>query len=211
MLLPALSKARARAKSAVCISNLKQLGLAALMYAEDNNNYIYITTSAKGGWLKYWSPYAKDIHKVAVCPAWSPYTYSTETNIYGIRVRAQSDVIHKIGAGGDAYSMFLHLKSINNPSLYWFIGDSIRDESSNVGHLKQQYNIIFGGQTNPGKAHFRHPGATINLLFVDGHVESVNKARFVHCTMTGEAPNASFLWVINEKLERENLADNYLE
>ena len=35
MLLPALSKARARAKSAVCINNLNQIGLGLKLYAED--------------------------------------------------------------------------------------------------------------------------------------------------------------------------------
>ena len=40
MLLPALSAARASAMSSTCISNLKQLGLAANLYADDNNDQI---------------------------------------------------------------------------------------------------------------------------------------------------------------------------
>ena len=35
MLLPALSKAKAKAKQTECINNLKQVGLAVLSYAED--------------------------------------------------------------------------------------------------------------------------------------------------------------------------------
>lgn len=38
MLLPALNKARGRAHSAACISNLKQIGLAALSYVNDSDN-----------------------------------------------------------------------------------------------------------------------------------------------------------------------------
>lgn len=35
MLLPALAKAKARANSTLCRSNLKQMGLAVFMYADD--------------------------------------------------------------------------------------------------------------------------------------------------------------------------------
>src|SRR6185312_2728304 len=38
MLLPALAKAKERAQTAACLANLKQLGLAWLMYSDDNNN-----------------------------------------------------------------------------------------------------------------------------------------------------------------------------
>ena len=40
MLLPALSSARASAMSSTCISNLKQLGMAANLYADDNKDQI---------------------------------------------------------------------------------------------------------------------------------------------------------------------------
>src|SRR5437879_5630430 len=38
MLLPALSRAKGQAKAAQCIGNLKQIILAASMYAEDNKD-----------------------------------------------------------------------------------------------------------------------------------------------------------------------------
>ncbi len=40
MLLPALSAARARAKSAQCVGNMRQIAQAMLGYADDNNNMI---------------------------------------------------------------------------------------------------------------------------------------------------------------------------
>ena len=40
MLLPALSRAREKARQAACMSNLKQIGIAFFMYTEDNDGYV---------------------------------------------------------------------------------------------------------------------------------------------------------------------------
>ena len=40
MLLPALSKAKAKATAIHCMANLKQVQLAWTMYADDNNDFI---------------------------------------------------------------------------------------------------------------------------------------------------------------------------
>src|SRR6266480_7084272 len=39
-LLPALSRAKAKAQGVVCLNNLKQLQLAWIMYVEDNNDWL---------------------------------------------------------------------------------------------------------------------------------------------------------------------------
>src|SRR3989442_12458467 len=55
LLLPALSRAKARAQSVVCINNLKQLQYAWLMYVHDNNDVMPLNIAGSfggggGGW-----------------------------------------------------------------------------------------------------------------------------------------------------------------
>src|ERR1035437_7203980 len=63
MLLPALNTARERARCALCVSNLRQLGTAITMYADDHNGLYppgYIATV--GDWSLFIGPYlAKNV------------------------------------------------------------------------------------------------------------------------------------------------------
>lgn len=57
MLLPALSKAKARAQNIRCVNNLKQLGLANRMYSDDNSDHLaypnWGVNTDQAGWLYY--------------------------------------------------------------------------------------------------------------------------------------------------------------
>ena len=48
MLLPALSRAKLKATQAACLNNLKQLGLAYVMYVGDNNDKLLVDTAPAG-------------------------------------------------------------------------------------------------------------------------------------------------------------------
>jgi prepilin-type N-terminal cleavage/methylation domain-containing protein/prepilin-type processing-associated H-X9-DG protein len=50
MLLPALAKAKERARRAGCLSNLKQVGLACRMYANDNRDKLPVLQHANWAW-----------------------------------------------------------------------------------------------------------------------------------------------------------------
>ena len=55
MLLPALSKAKARAQGVVCLGNLKQMGMTWLLYADDNNDRIPPNEHPQhGSWVRGW-------------------------------------------------------------------------------------------------------------------------------------------------------------
>lgn len=58
LLLPSLSKARDKAKQAVCLSNQRQVGLASMSYINDNNSYAPLDDAEVGfgitGGRKHW-------------------------------------------------------------------------------------------------------------------------------------------------------------
>ncbi|MBQ6471220.1 MAG: DUF1559 domain-containing protein, partial [Victivallales bacterium] len=73
MLLPALSKAREKARDVSCKSNLKQVGLALLMYAEENEDYSIPYTMGNGS-TRFWK-YRLETYlpnnKINFCPSQS--------------------------------------------------------------------------------------------------------------------------------------------
>ena len=171
LLLPALSQAREKARQGVCMSNLKQIGLATLMYVEDydgwfptDNPTLNDSCNPQGKIRPYltnqpYIPYApsgpgyyynKYFPKVYVCPSKrapkTSYGY-WYNHAYGYNFPAL-----------DTYSTYHKVARINRikkPSQLCMWGDSIQWSISwNYVDLK------------------RHNGFT-NMVFVDGHVEPV--------------------------------------
>ena len=67
MLLPALSRAKSKAQSIKCISNLKQIGLANYMYFSDENKPVNYD-SWPDLWMKRLLEKYQAIHQVRFCP-----------------------------------------------------------------------------------------------------------------------------------------------
>jgi prepilin-type N-terminal cleavage/methylation domain-containing protein/prepilin-type processing-associated H-X9-DG protein len=76
ILFPVFAKARERAKATTCLSNLKQFGLASLMYSNDYNDKLvpYVSVSPTGStepnarYTKLLFPYVKSL-EVFTCPS----------------------------------------------------------------------------------------------------------------------------------------------
>ena len=77
MLLPALSKAREKAKTITCVNKLKQQGTASMMYLQDNDGCVVYAGSQYSSEIKntiFWFTSLKPYLNLSYCPSWSdPY------------------------------------------------------------------------------------------------------------------------------------------
>ena len=186
MLLPALSQARERARQAICISNLKQLGLALFMYADDYDGWIMPPQSAgtegewtrklcgssggRGAYVNNWSLF--------VCPSFPPY--KGQKGAY----EWYSLYLTYAMAGEYDYTVAKNTKRVYRPQDSELLVDSISVSPPSwvqttlgiSGPVQYFYVRKFRGAAENQKIHFRHNGRA-NMLFFDGHVESVDENR----------------------------------
>ena len=71
LLLPAMSRAKARAQGIQCISNLRQLGLAHFMYVNDHGHTIPYRLD-DNLWMRSLMKLYAQVDKVRLCPAGLP-------------------------------------------------------------------------------------------------------------------------------------------
>ena len=167
VLMPALTAARAQARAVACLSNVRQIATAAIMYANDNK--VYVTFISANPAMGIVQQDRKDLlykylrqgknnqdnegNQVWHCPSnerveiETSYGFNTKLNAVKItKVRRWSETV-AICDGG--------LKDDGTPSLsthMWSPGTPGTASSCRPNHL-------------------RHPKKTVGVGFVDGHAE----------------------------------------
>jgi len=70
MLLPALARAKSRAKATHCLGNLKQIGVASRLYADENQDALPQSTHSKASWVLTLQPLLSgtNLHRCPIDP-----------------------------------------------------------------------------------------------------------------------------------------------
>jgi len=176
MLLPALNKARAKAKAINCISNQKQIGTAIMMYMDDYNGNFYcpnVTTTSETAPFVMWSVRLKidkylPNYKVVFCP--STTFQKNQWNSYG------AFYVNSSTAGYPSVSLKLPAYAKKGFSRINMLGCSW-----DISKQFPAFRMIFSNNvtsTGYGRPYLVHSGKT-NMLFADGHAASVGKNELV--------------------------------
>ena len=145
MLVPALSKAKEKAKSTHCQGNLRQLGILARIYADDNQERFPSIQESKS------SVNENEIQNQSFRRVFSPLAKSPDL------FKCKSDKSKKFDFGGSSYSW--------NSS--W--NRKLIDKSRIEGSLQNQPLIKDSEPRHP-----KGNGFASNAVFEDGHVDSLN-------------------------------------
>lgn len=187
MLLPALNKARGKAKSIQCVNNLKQMGTSISMYEGDNNDYIPSIYRCN----KYYTPVNNwidaikiynDVAASYICPS-DEYNEITAKKVSKMLYYAHGKEI-------DIFDFPYAMNAFNRPGL---------NNPMKVTRFRRKIGLVMDAHTpfnffavkiriNPTisapNKHWNCLGSRhskgANALFSDGHVEWGQKTKYMH-------------------------------
>lgn len=162
LLLPALGRAKARARGTQCLSNLRQVGLASQMYADDFNGRLPQSQHNRASWVGSLQPYlaGTNLHR---CP-----DDRNRTRIFSYAI---NDFLNPHPYGAEELD-FSRLLSIPRPLQTLFMAEARTNlTGSDHFHFADAQDGGFGTNAFALQVDVERHQRLSNYLFVDGHVE----------------------------------------
>ena len=196
MLMPALNKARERARSIKCTANLKQNGMAFAIYQMNHKDWIALNYYAGSGTTRTWSEftfgkynepgYAGILGESTRCPSvkhpagvhknHQQYIYGAlgfipkTSGTPGKKFAENSRGAFHAAGGSDTASLFIRMNKLMDGAAFPMLADSLKD---NATYGKVQH-YIFKADNTQGGLNLIHNGVG-NVLYADGHCGTQGK------------------------------------
>ena len=200
MLLPALNKARDKARKIACLNNLAQLGKAIEFYCSDGDGLYMPTSLSYKTDSAYWAiclgpdqtngygrKYISD-YKTLYCPSAVEFNSNGNYRLL-LKMPEYGYATRYVDYGFNTYLNKYKQVKVRNPSSKVLLADSIYGRFLNIG-----YALIGRDGKSTGShylIHGRHDSGS-NVLFTDGHAAFVNKAPTVLQNTVGGLSNLHF-------------------
>ena len=174
ILFPVFARAREKARQSSCLSNVKQLMLAVMMYAQDYDETLpyasswgEISTPSYITWCQALMPYAKNT-QITICPSYPNQSIGYGWNYQNFGYRST--------AGTIGYGAGCKLAEIPVPAGTILIGDDPDQGFHDAGGIyiygPRQFDLAGDPTSDPDVANLarRHNGGG-NYGFCDGHAK----------------------------------------
>ena len=100
LLLPALARAKEKARTAKCVSNIRQCGLGVALYLGDNQGRMLLDGVPLGSntWatMLYSNKYQESL-PTFLCPSYRPFEFENWVLTYGVRLDPPTNYSARIG------------------------------------------------------------------------------------------------------------------
>lgn len=178
IIIPILSSARSSARASQCKSNLRQVGVAALLYAQENKGFF---PPGRTGWsaAQYWPAWLGDIKynstntdQIFTCPS----MYSEE-NYYSLNLGTPRGTIYATyAANTNLCGSFNGTQIVAQGGQQWKLNNVSQPSKTSLYTENTAYSYAQFSYTRTDSDFFRYPhGGTQNFVFCDGHVEALGK------------------------------------
>jgi prepilin-type N-terminal cleavage/methylation domain-containing protein/prepilin-type processing-associated H-X9-DG protein len=205
ILFPVFAQAREKARSAACLSNLKQIGMATRMYTQDYDgvlvpSVLYSSNTAFTWWFDLLQPYVKN-RAVFLCPNWSAvdrsvtppgvdmetqrWSYGGNNWISGASGAGKDpELLGPMGANFGLTHFNATEADVEFPANTLYVLDSIwpiigtpkqHDYCNDSKGYDQPLN--WDGFPSRVLVHSRHSGG-FNAMFVDGHAKWLRRTTY---------------------------------
>jgi prepilin-type N-terminal cleavage/methylation domain-containing protein/prepilin-type processing-associated H-X9-DG protein len=189
LLLPALASAKAKALQTRCASNLRQIGLAMIMYADDHEGWLPETTHGNPtnrSWIFTMAPYVGKVDPIRVCPA-DPKGQARMTNFassYMMNEYTSVDLVDPFGAVLETFRNLNRLKKPTETITAFTCADTV-SPSTFADHTHSRnwprgwdavLTDIAPDRHGTTRTTADHTSGADNYLHADGHVAVIKAA-----------------------------------
>lgn len=165
LLVPAVSSVRASSRATQCLNQLRQIGLAARLYANEREQTLPFTQHQKSTWVKTLQPYASGTITFR-CPA-----DEQKTRIY---TYALNDFLtpSPAGARGMDYSKLTRLSAPSETLL--FAEASAQYTNADHFHFANYRGSLLPPEVFAQQVAVQRHGGKATYLYADAHVEALS-------------------------------------